>query len=66
MKARTKDEYLEILFYDKNQVYDKIAWGLGEGCISFIPNFSANDTPFLKKYRYSLMFASLKTHPVYK
>ena len=45
-KPRTKDEVLEILFLDKNQVDNKIAWGLGEGFLSF---FSANITPFLAK-----------------
>ena len=29
--ARTKDGFLEILFYDGNQVDDKIVCGLGEG-----------------------------------
>ena len=27
--ASTKDDYLEIKFNDRNQVDDKIAWGLG-------------------------------------
>ena len=30
----TKDEDLEMLLKDKNQVNDKIAWGLGKGFLS--------------------------------
>ena len=44
----TKDEFLEILFYDRNQVYDKIAWCLGEGFLSVHSRFNANDSPFLR------------------
>ena len=36
---RTKDEDLEILFSDKNQVDDKIAYWLGEGFLSFHSSF---------------------------
>ena len=35
----TKDDDLEILFEDKNQVDDEIAWGLGEGFLSFYSSF---------------------------
>ena len=31
---RTKDDILEILFYDKNQVDHKIVWGLGVGFLN--------------------------------
>ena len=31
----TKDRYLEIRTSDKNQVDDKIEWGLGGGFLSF-------------------------------
>ena len=31
VQSRTKDDFLEILFWDKNQVDDKIACELGEG-----------------------------------
>ena len=36
---RSKDDDLEILFQDTNQVDDKIAWGLGQGFLSFHPSF---------------------------
>ena len=38
-RARTKNADLEILFQDKNQVDDKIEWGLGEGFLSFHSSF---------------------------
>ena len=42
----TKDYHLEIKFNDKNQVYDKIAWRLGGGFLSF-QVLSANTISFL-------------------
>ena len=36
--ANTKDKHFEIRFCDRNQVDDKIAWGLGEG---FLLNYSS-------------------------
>ena len=30
----TKDKHLEVKFYDRNQVDDKIAWGLDGGILS--------------------------------
>ena len=33
-KIRAKDDFLEILFYDRNQVDHNIAWGLGGGFLS--------------------------------
>jgi hypothetical protein len=32
--VRTKDDFLEILFYNRNKVYHKIKWGLGGGFLS--------------------------------
>ena len=37
--ARTKDDFFKILFYDRNQVDHKIAWGLGEGLLSIQLSF---------------------------
>ena len=31
----TKDKYLEIKFSDRNQVNDKVEWGLDGGFLSF-------------------------------
>ena len=45
-KPRTKDGFLEILFYYGNQVDNKTACGLGEGFLR-IQVLSANTTPFL-------------------
>ena len=39
----SNDDFLEILFYDKNQVDHKIAWGLGGGYLSI----SSNNSLFL-------------------
>ena len=33
--SSTKDEYLQSKFNDRNQVDDKIAWGLGAGFLCF-------------------------------
>ena len=35
----TKDDFSKIIFYDKNQVDDQIAWGLGEEFLSFQSSF---------------------------
>ena len=37
--SRTKHDFLEILFYNRNQVVHKIAWGLGEGDLSINSSF---------------------------
>ena len=29
--SNTKDDHIEIKFNDRNQVHDKIAWGVGGG-----------------------------------
>ena len=34
LKSKTKDNFLTILFCDKNQVEHKISWGLGGGLLS--------------------------------
>ena len=47
---RPKDEDLEILFKDKNQVDDKIAWGLGEGFLSFHSCYVWNNHIFTGKF----------------
>ena len=46
--AFLKDGFLEILFYDWNQVNDKIVCGLGEGFLCIHSSFvcHANTTPF--------------------
>ena len=35
VKPSTKDDYLEIKFYDRNQVEDTIVWGLSGGYLFF-------------------------------
>ena len=37
--SRTKYDFLEIPFNDRNQVYHKIAWGLGGGFLSIHSSF---------------------------
>jgi hypothetical protein len=39
MLASTKDKHLEFKFYDRNQVDDKIALGLGGGILSIHSSF---------------------------
>ena len=45
-KYITKDKHLEVSFYYRNQVDDKIVWGLGGGFFAFINILSLNIPPF--------------------
>ena len=48
-EKEASDEFLKILFYVRNQIYHKIAWGLSGGFLSIHLSFAANNSHFLER-----------------